>query len=183
MVTRRLLLALGTLAAIVMLRAQPVSSAEYRIKAVFLFNFVQFVEWPATAFASSTAPIEICVLGVDPFGGALEQTVAGESIDNRPLVVRRLPRAVGVDTCHLLFISRSEQGRLGEVFQAIGSSGSVLTVSDIDGFVRRGGAIGFFLDRQRVRFEISPSHVQGRGIKLSSQLLNLGRILPSGGRP
>lgn len=163
--------------------AQRVPTAEYRIKAVFLFNFVHFVEWPPSAFANATAPIEICILGTDPFGDALDQTVQGESIGNRRLVVRRMEHVVTAGTCHLLFVSRSEQGRLGQVLHAIGSSRSVLTVSEIDGFVGRGGAIGFFLDRQRVRFEISPSHTQGRGLKVSSQLLSLGKIRPPGGRP
>ena len=77
MVARSFLLTLATLAMSVALHAQPASS-EYRIKAVFLFNFVQFVEWPPDAFASSTAPIVICVVGADPFGEALDQTVEGE---------------------------------------------------------------------------------------------------------
>ena len=181
MVARSFLLTLVTLAMSVALHAQPASS-EYRIKAVFLFNFVQFVEWPPDAFASSTAPIVICVVGADPFGEALDQTVEGESIDNRRLVVRRMERSDGAETCHLLFVSRSEQARLGQILHAIGPSSSVLTVSDIDGFVGRGGAIGFFFDRQRIRFEISPSQMQRRRLKVSSQLLSLGRIHPPGGR-
>jgi hypothetical protein len=175
-VTRRLFAVLGALCATVALAAQPASSAEYRIKAVFLFNFAQFVEWPANAFPTSNSPMEICVLGADPFGEALDQTVAGESIHNRPLLVRRLQHPTNLDACHLLFVSRSEQERLGDVLRALGSSTAVLTVSDIDGFVGRGGAIGFFIDRKRVRFEISPERVHDRGLKVSSQLLSLGRM-------
>jgi hypothetical protein len=175
-VARRLFLAFGALCVTVSLASQPASSAEYRVKAVFLFNFVQFVEWPAEAFTTSTAPIEICVLGADPFGEALDQTVEGESIHNRSLVVRRLSRTSGLGACHLLFVSRSEQERLTEVLRALEPSTGVLTVSDIDGFVGRGGTIGFFIDRQRVRFEISPTHAHDRGLKVSSQLLSLGRI-------
>jgi hypothetical protein len=178
--------ALGVLAVAVTLSAQAASSAEYRIKAVFLFNFVQFVEWPASAFANERAPLVICVVGDDPFGDALDETIEGESIEKRKLLVRRVSHREGLHRCHLLFVSRSEQARLGEVFQAVGSSAPVLTVSDIDGFVERGGTIGFFLERKRVRFEISPAHAQNRGLKLSSQLLGLGRIRnsdPRGGAP
>jgi len=185
-VRRHLLSVLGMLAVTIPLLARPATPPEYRIKAVFLFNFLQFVEWPANAFASSTAPIAICILGDDPFGEALDQTVAGESIANRALVVRRAGRSENLDTCHLLFISRSERPHLGEVLRAVGNSAPVLTVSDIEGFVARGGTIGFFLERKRVRFEINPSHAQRRGLKLSSQLLGLGRIHesdPRGGGP
>jgi YfiR/HmsC-like len=166
--------------------ARPAPSVEYRIKAVFLFNFVQFVEWPASAFANDDAPLVLCVLGADPFGETLDQTIAGESSQRHRLVVRRPSENVNLDGCHLLFVSRSENSRLDEVLPALGVSAPVLIVSDIDGFVSRGGTIGFYLDRNRVRFEISPSHAQRRGLKVSSQLLGLGRILesnPKGGAP
>jgi hypothetical protein len=151
-------------------------SAEYRIKAAFLFNFVQFVEWPPSAFASEQAPLVICVLGNDPFGSTLDQIVDGESIATHPLTVRRPGREESLDSCGLLYVGSSEKDRLDEILRAVGDSAAVLTVSDIDGFVGRGGAIGFFLDRDRVRFEISPSRAQRHGLKLSSQLLSLGRI-------
>lgn len=166
------------------LSAQAPADAEYQIKAVFLFNFVQFVEWPHSAFANDQAPLAVCVFGSDPFGNMLDQVVAGESVQNRRLVVRR-PNLDEIDACHLLFVSKSEQLRLGEVLQHVGAA-PVLTVSDIDGFVGRGGTIGFFLDRKRVRFEISPSRAQTRGLKMSSQLLGLGKIHrsdPKGGGP
>jgi hypothetical protein len=160
--------------------AQPAPSAEYRIKAAFLFNFVQFVEWPESAFPNERAPLVICVAGTDPFGNALDQVIEGESVGKRRLIVRRTGNPEGLDTCHLLFVSRSEKARLGKVLDAVGSSTPVLTVSDIDGFVVRGGAIGLFLEHHRVRFEINPSNAQRRGLKLSSQLLDLGRIRESG---
>lgn len=176
MVARRLLLALGTLAVTITLSAQTAALAEYRIKAVFLYNFVQFVEWPESAFANERAPLVICVVGNDPFGETLDQTIEGESVEKRRLVVRRTDDRESLDGCHLLFVSKSEKSQLGEVLQGVSSSAPVLTVSDIDGFVKRGGAIGFFLDRNRVRFEISPQRAQRRGLKVSSQLLSLGKV-------
>lgn len=152
-------------------------SAEYRLKAVFLFNFANFVQWPAHAFASADAPLVICVLGDDPFGEALDETVAGESIDRRHLAVRRVMRGEPLEQCHLLFVSRSETQRLDEVFRGVGETTHVLTVSDIDRFASRGGTIGLFLDRNRVRFEISLNDARRRGLELSSQLLTLGRIV------
>lgn len=161
--------------------AQITPSAEYRLKAAFLFNFVQFVEWPSSAFADDRAPLVICVVGSDPFGDALDQTVEGESVDGRRIVARRAGDRESLDACHLLFVSRSEQTRLPTVLQSMGSAAPVLTVSDIDGFVGEGGTIGFFLDRKRIRFEISPSQAHRRGLKLSSQLLGLGRVREAGG--
>src|SRR4051812_12970096 len=63
------------LAALVLLGAvNPIAAAEtapsaaYQLKAVFLFNFAQFVEWPAGAFRAANSPLIIGVLGENPFG-------------------------------------------------------------------------------------------------------------------
>ena len=193
MVAVRILLAAGALALAMIVTlpavsvlARPAPSVEYRIKAVFLFNFVQFVEWPESAFAHPDAPLVLCVLGADPFGETLDQTIAGESSQNHKLVVRRPRGTIELDACHLLFVSRSEAGKLDKVLPTLRHSAPVLSVSDIDGFVAAGGTIGFYLDRNRIRFEINPSHAQRHGLKVSSQLLGLGRILesnPKGGAP
>jgi hypothetical protein len=177
LVTRVLGVALGALALLHGLTAQAAAPKEYQVKAVFLFNFTHFVEWPPAAFASATAPLTICVVGDDPFGRALDDTIAGESIGARRLAVRRPHRTESLDACQLLFVSRSEAHRLDEVLRMTGTSTSILTVSDIDRFVARGGDVGFFLDRDRVRFEISIEHAKRRGLKVQSQLLSLARIV------
>ena len=69
--------------------AQAGPSREYQIKAVFLFNFAQFVEWPAVAFAGSNSPLVIGILGGDPFGAYLDETVRDEKVNNRPLAIQR----------------------------------------------------------------------------------------------
>lgn len=175
MVTRWPLVAFAVLAAAFPGSARGPSS-EYRVKAAFLLNFTQFVEWPPGAFASRDAPLVICVIGADPFGEALDQTIEGESIDKHRIIARRL-RSADSQTCHLVFISRSEQNRLDQVLGEVGGAAPVLTVSDIDGFVPRGGTIGLFLDRNRVRFEIDVNTAHRRHLKLSSQLLSLGRTV------
>src|SRR5258708_6944483 len=58
---------------------------EYDLKAAFLFNFVQFVEWPPEAFPATDSPIIIGILGEDPFGTSLDQIVANEVIRNLQL--------------------------------------------------------------------------------------------------
>src|SRR3954454_20737092 len=95
-----------------MLFAQGGPSPEYQIKAVFLFNLAQFVEWPARAFPDPGAPLIIGVLGEDPFGSYLDETLRGESVRTRPLMLQRYRRVSEIKVCHMLFISRSESDRL-----------------------------------------------------------------------
>jgi len=155
-------------------RAQ--ASKEYQIKAAFLFNFAQFVEWPSAAFADASTPITIGVLGDDPFGPVLDQTIQGETINRRKLIIQRSQQVADLKGCHLVFISKSERSHLADIFDTLGSS-SVLTVSETENFARRGGIINFYLDGNKVRFEINADAAQRKGIKISSQLLKLGKVV------
>jgi hypothetical protein len=159
-----------------LLTAQAAPVREYQIKAVFLFNFLQFIEWPPTAFADDRTPLRIGVLGDDPFGPALEQAIRDESIQNRRLVVARSHRVEDLKDCHLVFISQSESRRIDAILAQLNER-PVLTVSEIQGFAQHGGIIAFYHDGKKVRFEINPATAQRLGLKMSSELLRLGRVV------
>jgi hypothetical protein len=150
--------------------------SEYQVKAAFLYNFVKFVDWPDTP-AAQEGPIEICVLGKDPFGGALERVVEGKTVNGRPLVIRRVKEVAAARSCQVLFVSASEAGRVSEITQAV-HAWSVLTVSEIDRFSERGGIITFLMEGQRVRFRINPKMAASAGLKISSKLLQLAVVRP-----
>lgn len=156
--------------------ARSAPALEYEIKAVFLFNFLQFAEWPDHAFAGPDAPFVIGILGNDPFGPLLEETVKGETINQRPIVIRRHQTTDGADTCHLLFISRSETRRLAPILQTIADH-PVLTVSDADDFAARGGAIELVTVHGRVRLKINPRATKTAGLAISSKLLRPAEIV------
>ncbi|MDB4793600.1 YfiR family protein [Methylacidiphilales bacterium] len=151
-------------------------SKEYQIKAAFLFNFAQFVQWPATAFPETDAPFCIGILGDDPFGDVLEDMIQGETINHHKLVVHRSARFEDLEDCQLIFISKSEAAQLPDILSKLDSK-PILTVSEIDSFAENGGAIDFYLQGNKVRFEINPSSAQRCGLKISSQLLSLGKIV------
>src|SRR2546426_3168378 len=117
--------------------AQTPPAPEYQVKAVFLFNFAQFVEWPANAFPETRTPLVIGVLGEDPFGAYLDETVRGEKVNDQSLAVQRYRRVEEIKTCHVLFISRSEADRLEQIFNGL-KGRNILTVGDCDGFAPRG---------------------------------------------
>jgi hypothetical protein len=174
-----LILAAGALA-LAPRGAQAQPAKEYQVKAAFLFHFVQFVEWPPAAFPSADAPICIGILGEDPFGPILEETVRGESVRNRKVVVQRSRRVEDLTDCHLLFISRSEAERLARILGDLDSR-AVLTVSELDGFAQHGGLIQLYLAGQKVRFEINASAARRKGLRISSELLRLGKIVGAEG--
>jgi hypothetical protein len=152
---------------------------EYQVKAAFLVNFVQFVDWPSRAFVDDTTPLCIGVLGEDPFGSALDDLVRGEKADDRALVVRRATAPEPLLDCHLVFVSESEKDRLGGILSVL-EGHPILTVGETDGFSRRGGIINLRIHQNRVRFEINPTAGERQGLKLNSQLLSLGMLVDSG---
>jgi len=151
---------------------RPGAYTEYQLKAAFLYNFTQFIEWPSNAFTSADAPLVIGVLGDDPFGAVLNQTVEGETIRGRLVSIRRFRRVEDVGGCQLLFISRSEKGQLPRIQSALQSK-PVVTVSDMDQFVRHDGVIGFVLHENKIRFEINLDSANRAGVKISSKLIKL----------
>ncbi len=147
------------------------STREYEIKAEFLHKVVPFIDWPEGAFGASTSPLVLCVLGVDPFGPALD-SVEGRTAQGRTIEVRRFDGLEDLDECHILFISSSERGRLADVVESLGSS-SVLTVGEMEDFAERGGIISLGVTRNRLRFEVNLEAGNRAGLQLSSQLLAL----------
>jgi hypothetical protein len=156
--------------------AQPLASTESHVKAAFLYHFAQFVEWPAEAFTATDDSFIIGVLGEDPFGAILDETIQGKTIHDRKLVAKRFVRVEEAVRCHILFISASEESRLPRLLQLLAGA-KVLTVSDIERFAERGGMIALRVEDKRIRFDINVDTVERVGLKMSSQLLKLARIV------
>lgn len=162
-------------------RAQaPPAPTEYQVKAVFLFNFSQFVDWPPAAFADSRSPLIIGVLGRDPFGAMLDEIVNGETVNGRPLAVRRYQSVEQVDACHILFIDRSQDPQLDAVLAAL-KGRSILTVGDFEGFARRGGIVRFATVGNKIRLRVNLTAAQQAKLTISSKLLRPAEILAPGG--
>ena len=156
------------------------ASREYQIKAAILFNFMKFVEWPTEAFADNPSTLILGILGEDPFGPALE-SIDGKTVQGRTLVVRRFASLQDLEPCQILFVSSSERDRLQAVFEAV-DSWSVLTVGEMDRFAELGGIIGLDIRRNAISFDINSRAGQQAGLSISSELLNLARVVENRGR-
>ena len=149
---------------------------EYQVKAAFLFNFARFVEWPPRAAGGAGAPVEVCVLGDDPFGEALDRAVAGKTLNDRTMVVRRGKKLQELNGCEVLFISNSEKSRLAGILGALRTV-HVLTVGECEDFAAQGGEVQFTLEDNHVRFIINVDATDRAGLKVSSKLLGLAHVI------
>jgi hypothetical protein len=167
---------------------------EYEVKAAFMYNFLKFVNWPEKKMAEDGNQIIIGIIGDDPFGSATD-IFKGKTIENRILVVKRFEdvrqlkemsendknnRMEELKKCHLLFICSSEQKYVRDIIDIVGNHG-VLTVGDTDNFIESGGIVNFFLEDNKIRFDINLDSADKAGLEMRSQLLRLARKVVKGG--
>ena len=138
------------------------------IEAAYLYKFGYFVKWPDAAFASSDSPLVLCIVGADPFGAMLDDTVKGQKIGTRPILLRRMSAVARDSGCHIAYITGG--GGTAEALAALRGS-DVLTVTDAKGGDL--GIINFVIKDDRVRFDIDAAAAASGGLEISSRLLNL----------
>ena len=157
--------------------SQPAAAAsvepplEYQVRAAFLLNFTKFIEWPALETSNPDTPFNICILGSDPFGTALDQILQGETAGGRKLTVQRIRREE-IKSCQVLYLGKTDK----DVREMVSSPMyGVLTVGEGESFIRDGGMIAFVIENRRVRFHINLAAAQGAALHISSRLLRVAR--------
>jgi len=158
------------------LSAHAQSPSEYEVKAVFLYNFAKFVEWPPSPPSDANDPFVIGIVGRDPFGEAVEQTLLRKTLNGRALAIKRFRDEQDARGCQILFIGASEKKRLRALLANLRGD-PVLTVGDIENFAQAGGVIAFTLEDNRVRFEINTEAAQQAGLRISSKLLSVAKVV------
>jgi hypothetical protein len=178
--------------------AYPESSAqykEYEVKAAFMYNFLKFVNWPKEKMDQDANTIIIGIVGDDPFGSAAD-IFNGKTIEDRQVVVKRFEgahqlkdmsendknkRAEQLRKCHLLFVCASEQKSFQDIINIVSTYG-VLTVGDSENFIESGGIVNFFLEDNKIRFDINLDSAEKSGLEMRSQLLRLARKVVKDGQ-
>jgi YfiR/HmsC-like len=150
-------------------------SAEYPLKLAFLCNFAKFVEWPAASFRSPDAPLAICIVGHNPFSLDVENELRSRPAGSHPLEFIALKQTDRLNLCHIVFIPVTEKDQAGIVRSLKGSG--ALTVGESEGFAVKGGIVNFTVEGGKVRFEINAHAAERAGLKISSKLLSLAKVV------
>jgi hypothetical protein len=161
------------------LSAQGNASSEYQVKAAFLFHFAQFVDWPSEAFKDAGTPLTYCTAGGDPFRGALDASLNGKVIDGRWVRVLHFKEAQEIQGCQVLFIGIADKKFTSATLANLKGT-PVLTVGESEHFVQEGGMIGFFLEDNKVRFDINLDAAARGKLKISARLLLLAKTVFGG---
>jgi hypothetical protein len=157
--------------------AQAAPTGEYEVKAAFIHNIAKFVEWPAAA--TGAGKLRLCILGDDPFGGNID-TLRGKQIGQMVWEVAPINASADMKSCHVLFIAASGHDDIGQIRKRINGS-AVMTVGDTRGYAEQGVMVNFYLEENKVRFEINRAAAARAGLRVDSKLLRLGRIVAEQG--
>lgn len=152
---------------------------EYQLKAAFLFNFAKFIDWPAASFEGPKSPFTICILGKDPFGRVLDDLLPGKLIGQHPVMIVRMRDAATARHCQIVFVGNDESQKLASILDGLRGT-NALIVGESEGFATAGGAIQFTVEENHVRFLINPDAGERAGLKFSSKLLALAKIVRDG---
>lgn len=154
----------------------PAPPTEYELKAAFLHKFSVFTEWPEGTFRRRNSPFVIAVVGEDPFEDILENVLEDEEVGDHPIQLRRWEDVEDIGTCHLLFVPDTERRNLDDILEEVEDE-PVLLVGEFDDFAQDGGMINFYVERNKVRFEINPDEAERSDLTIDSKLLRLARIV------
>jgi len=144
---------------------------EYQLKAIFLFNFLDFTEWPNNKRNDRT----ICILGNNPFNDYLQE-LASLAKNNQKTRIKHVAIISNANDCHILFISRSETNHLNQILETLDNK-PLLTVSDIRSFALKSGMIELSRKSKKTKLIINLNSVNKAGIKLNSNLIDLAQVV------
>lgn len=165
------LVAVSALLAAPGLSGQTAKRTDHQLKAAYLYEFGKFVQWPARAGESKHDPFNICILGENPFGTALD-SLSGQTINGQGVVIRQISKTQDSEECRVLFVAASEEEHVSVILAALQKL-PILTVSDMPHFLNRGGMIQFLMHDSKVRFEVNRTATERVGLTLSSELLKV----------
>jgi hypothetical protein len=162
-------------------RAQSATSGvplERRVKAAFLYKFLGYTDFPASAFTDAAAPLTIGVIGADDLAVELARIVAGRTVNGRPIEVRELRESDAGARVHLLFVGGSDPQRVARIVHM--ATGAMLVVTECENGLQVGSVINFRIVDERVRFDVALDAAERNGIKLSSRLLTVANRVQKG---
>ena len=153
------------------------ATVEYEVKAAFIHNFTQFIDWPPGAFEGEKSPFRIGILG----SGLIDKPLMdlnGKKVNQRSLEISRVQNLEKISQYHVIFVNPSENKRTQSILQTLKGTG-ILTIGDTPGFAEQCGVVNFYLKSGKVRFEVNIEASQRENLKISSRLLRLARIVDS----
>lgn len=150
---------------------------EYTLKAAYLEKFHKYVEWPEAVFEDGKAPFVLAIFGKDPFEERIDKILKGKSHGTHPVKVVRVKEDVEeLAGAHIVFVTDRKKAEIAAITKQLAGK-HVLIVGESKDLAQKGAIVNFYLADTNVRFEVNPQAAKRAGLKISSSLLKLARIV------
>jgi len=157
--------------------SQKEMGSENDLKATFIYHFTKYIKWTDSDTAED---FKIVILGDNDIITPLEKVAKMRTVNNRKILIKQLKNIQDIEACHILFISTSKKNELDEILKKIETK-NILTISDSEGFARKGVAINFVIIEGKIKFEINNRALERAGLQASSQLQKLAILVEEEG--
>ncbi len=159
-----------------------VEKKERAVKAAYIYNFLKFSDWSEESFETPESPVMVCFFGDDPIEAQMRESIIGKKVRERVVMTRIIERSAGnamnADSgCHALYISGMDANEAARIANAIPAGSNILTIGDMDGFAKKGGAINFVPRGTNLKIQVNTVTIEGQGIHVSSRLLSIAEIV------
>ncbi len=155
------------------------AASEERVKAAFIYKFLNYADWPPASFAKPESPYVIGVIGADAIADELAKISAGRSVNSRPAVIKKIQPGDALHGIHVLFIGKAERARQPQLLKQVQLQ-PILAITETEGALAQGSMINFLLIDDHVRFEVALEPVEKSGMKLSSRMLTVAISVDKG---
>ena len=144
---------------------------EFKVKAAMLYKFLDYIEWPASAFPSDSSPYIIAVIGAEAIATELKEITALRTVNNRRILITEVgsPEAL-VEGIHMLFIGRDMDAQQAQTIK-LAQQYSIVTVTENPHGLDQGSVINFRLADGHVKFDVSLIATEERNVKVSARML------------
>lgn len=146
---------------------------EYNLKAAFIYNFTRFIEWDTL---NNREEFIIAVINSSPITEAFEEIARTKTVNNKKIIIRHFYTAEEIGECDILFIAENSKIPLQKILDKTKSK-NTLTISEQDGYAKRGTAINFIIVNSKLKFEANTKAISSAGLTASAQLLKLAVIV------
>ena len=151
---------------------------EAQVKAAFVYNFLKFVDWPADVFAGPQDSLVVGIIGAGPTADAAARLLDGKPVNGRAVAIRRMTGEGARPWVHAVFVGTADSSRAHRILDSMAGE-PVLSIGESPDFAAELGVIGLLVEAQKVRFEINTEAAEKAGLRISSKLLALARIVRS----
>ncbi len=148
---------------------------EQQLKAAYLYNITKYVTWPEKSFLSQQTPINLCIVGKDPFKESLKP-IKKRSIFGRKFQINYYQNAAQLNGCHIAYIASQNPPVVSKELKLL-KGRHILTVSDIYNFAQKGGMVELRKEHNKIKLHVNLDALQNADLFISSKLLELSHII------